>query len=118
MSTVLVVDDKPSQTEVMCILIGQLGLDCLAAHSGIEAVQSAKQFQPDIILMDWVMPSETWTGMDAVQQLISDPSTQHIPIIAFSAVADLSSAIQIGCADYFNKPFGKDILLQKLRPFI
>lgn len=118
MPTVLVVDDKPSQTDLICIMLRKLDIDCLVAHSGRDGLQSARNNLPDLILMDWIMPADTMTGMDAVKALISDPTTQHIPIIACSAVVDPTQALQAGCTDYIRKPFDFEALRQKLQRHI
>jgi len=118
MPTVLVVDDKPSQTELMCVLLGHLGLECIVAHSGIEAVQIAKHQMPDVIIMDWVMPANTLTGMDATRAILSEQTTNHIPVIACSAIDDMSQATCIGCVGYMRKPFGVDALRKMLQSYL
>jgi|GEM_PF-1070535 len=118
MSTVLVVDDKPTQTQLICLMLNQLGMDCLVAHSGVEAIETAKQHIPDLIIMDWIMPAKTLTGADAAQAILSDSETQHIPVIACSALDDMSQAQSIGCVDCLQKPFHMDILKHIVQQFV
>lgn len=118
MPTVLVVDDKPSQTQLLSIMLTQLGVECITAHSGTEGIQSAKNYQPDLVLMDWIMPSDTLNGADATRALLSDPDTRHIPIIACTAVADSNEAMQAGCTDFLRKPFDMNMLRQKIQRYI
>ena len=115
MHKILVVDDQPTQTQVMCHILSILDIECIVAHSGREAVQLAKNQQPDLILMDWIMPAETLTGNAAIQEILADEATRHIPVIACSAVIDLSQAMSAGCVDYVQKPFDPDQFLDKIR---
>jgi len=118
MPTVLVVDDKPSQTELMSVMLKQLGLECIVAHTGIEAVQLAKKWLPDIIIMDWIMPADTLTGIDATRAILSEQSTNHIPVIACSAIDDMSQATCVGCVGYMRKPFGLDVLRNTIQKYL
>ena len=112
MYKILVVDDKPAQVDLMCLMLAKLNAECIVAYSGLEAVELAQQEQPDLILMDWVMPADTLTGFDATQQLLANSITHHIPIIACSALGDLSQALSIGCIDAINKPFDLNVFLE------
>lgn len=118
MTRVLVVDDKPMQTELMCVMLAQMDIDCIVAHSGEEAIHAAVHQSPDLILMDWIMPTVTLTAGDAVREILSNHLTHHIPIIAFSAFDDLRQALEIGCVDYLHKPFKMTLLAEKLTPFL
>ena len=115
MYKILIVDDSPPQIELMSIMLARLGIECIAANSGEEAIHLAKRFIPDVILMDWIMPSETLTGNDATRQILSDKSICHIPIIACSAVAERSQVFAEGCVDFIAKPFRLDVLLNTVR---
>ncbi len=118
MIRVLVVDDKPMQTELMCAMLAHMGIDCIVAHSGEEAVYAAVHQSPDLILMDWIMPTATLTADEAVREILSNHLTHHIPIIAFSAFDDLRQALEIGCVDYLYKPFKMTLLAEKLYPYL
>jgi len=115
MNKILVVDDCPAQTELMCVMLAKLGIETIVAYTGLEAVALAKDLLPDVIVMDWVMPAETLTGYDATQQILSDTATHHIPVIACSAVSNRNQAVAAGCVDYIPKPFRLDTLLNAVR---
>lgn len=115
MYKILIVDDKSSQIELMCIMLSKLNVECIVAYSGREAVKLAKHLLPDVIVMDWIMPAETLTGNDAVHQILSDRSTVHIPVIACSAVSERSQVLAEGCVDFIPKPFRLDTLLTVVR---
>lgn len=118
MSTILVIDDNPSQTRLMCMLVYQLGLECHQAYSGHDGIAIAKEKQPDLIIMDWVMPVEKLTGTMTVQRLKSDPMTHHIPVVACSAVDNLQEAIDMGCAEYIHKPYNPEAFRQMIKRYI
>jgi len=115
MYKVLIVDDSPDQTELMRTVLTKLGIQCFMAYSGEEAVSLAKRILPDVIVMDWIMPSETLTGYDATQQILADIATHNIPVIACSAVAERHQVVAHGCVDFIPKPFKLDVLLSTVR---
>jgi len=118
MYKILVVDDEPRQAELMCIMLGRLNIECIIAYTGEEAVKLAKQFLPDVIIMDWILPAETLTGNDAVQQILSEPLTYQIPVIACSAVSERHQVMAEGCVDFVAKPFRLDTLLDTIRNYL
>lgn len=80
--------------------------EIILAHHGEEGVHKAKEFIPDIILCDWMMPKKS--GIDVCKALKLDELTSHIPIIILTARADSSSRIEgleTGADDYITKPF-------------
>lgn len=118
MYRVLVVDDKPSQVEMICAMLSRINIECVTAYSGKQAVEAARRVQPHLILMDWVMPADTLTGNDAIQQILSDRTTNHIPVIACSAASNLRDALKIGCVDCIAKPFSMATLLEKVQHYL
>lgn len=118
MYTVLVVDDNPTHIEILCVMLSKIDVECVAAYSGLEGIEMATQILPDLIIIDWIMPSETMTGLDATRYLVANNSTHHIPIIACSGAGNLCEAIHAGCVDYINKPFNLDTLLSKVGQYL
>ena len=103
MGTVLVVDDDPSIIELVEIALEDQGYVVLSAVNGA-ALQIARDRQPDVILLDILMP-----GMDGVEvskRLRADPATARIPIVAMSAQDRLQLAsAQMVVDDRLSKPF-------------
>lgn len=118
MHKVLIVDDEPAQIDLLCAMLTVLDVECIAAHSGLEAIEVARKLQPHLIIMDWIMPAETLTGDAATRQILSDPSINHIPVIACSTVTNLGDAAQSGVVDCIYKPFTRDSLLSKVKPYL
>ncbi len=106
-TTVMVVDDDQDNL----LLIGyqvSLLINCsvISASDGSTAIAMAQQFQPCLILLDVMLPD--MDGLNVVRQLKQDPKTQHIPVIAVSAIAqsqEIERAIEAGFDDYLSKPY-------------
>jgi CheY-like chemotaxis protein len=81
--TVLVVDDDPKSVELIATYLPPPVYTTVRAYSGREAILLAKRVQPDLILLDLMMPHVT--GFDVVQELQDDPSTAGIPILVVTA---------------------------------
>ena len=85
----------------------------MLARNGLEAVQMAKQHQPDLILMDIQMPQ--MNGLTAIRQIRADAQICSIPIVALTALAmpgDLDRCLGAGATDYLSKPFQLQRLLE------
>lgn len=80
------------------------GFEIIIAKDGNEAVQQAKSFMPDIILMDLVMPEKN--GFEALEELKKDKATKDIPVIILSNLgqdSDITKGKELGAADYLIK---------------
>ena len=80
---VLVVDDDPKAVELVAVRILGLGGGVLRAYGGREAIETARQERPDLIVLDLMMPDVN--GFDVVNALNSEPGTAHIPILVVTA---------------------------------
>jgi DNA-binding response OmpR family regulator len=117
---VLLVDD--SNTVLLMeqmILQKRTSYDVITARNGREAVQKALQEEPDLILMDVVMPQ--MTGFEACQEIRSQAATQHIPIIFVTTRGEpnhVETGYTIGGNDYVTKPINGSELIPKIRNLI
>jgi CheY-like chemotaxis protein len=104
--TVLYVEDNPANLELVEQIIARHpDLRLLSAADGDLGIQYARDYQPEVILMDIHLPG--LSGTEAMKILRADPSTSHIPIIALSANAvprDIAKGIEAGFFDYLTKP--------------
>lgn len=111
---VLVVDDAPFIREVVRFALTASGYEVVGeASDGQAAVEMALQTQPDIILMDLVMPK--MSGLEATKEILNHQPDQRI--IAFTTIdqnAMVMKAIEAGCIHYITKPFQKKELLQAI----
>lgn len=102
---VLVVDDEPEIRQAEAQVLADLGYEVLQASNGIEALASARQHQPDLVLLDIRMPGAS--GIDVCKQLRSDKLTGDIRIImvtGLDASAMLEESIIAGADDFLAKP--------------
>ena len=83
MPRILVVDDSPTENFKISGVLKRHGHEVLAAESGEQALQVARDSQPDLILMDIVMPG--LNGFQATRQLTRDPATSAIPVVMLTA---------------------------------
>lgn len=102
---ILVVDDDMDTLRLVGLLLERQGYQILAASNGFQAVDMAKSNQPDLILLDIMMPDID--GFEVTKQLRADISTTDIPIIMFTAknqVDDKLMGFEVGADDYLTKP--------------
>jgi len=114
--TILIVDDTPTNVEVVQSVLEAEGFHTLAVGDGPSARAISHSQQPDLILLDVVMPGES--GFETCAKLKSDPATADIPIIFLSALDDVKSKVnglKIGGVDYLSKPVHGEEVLARVR---
>ena len=112
----LIVDDDPGIVAVLFEMLTDEGYVVETAVDGA-AVRLAPTSQPDLILLDVMMP--IMNGVEVSKRLKSDPVTQHIPIIAMSAGTTLRDRYKdMRADDFLAKPFEISDLLTKIKKFI
>jgi signal transduction histidine kinase/CheY-like chemotaxis protein len=102
---VLVVDDVPTNREVLVSLLIPLGFDVIEANDGQEAISKAIAERPHIILLDMVMP--VMGGLEACRKLRQLDATRYVPVIALSASSSTASeagALEAGADAFLSKP--------------
>ena len=112
---ILVVDDSPTERHVLVELLTRKGYQVLTAESGEEGIEKAKSEQPDLVLMDVVMPG--LNGYQATRTLTRDDSTKHIPVIVCTSKGqdtDKIWGLRQGAQDYMVKPINPEELLAKI----
>ena len=116
MTTVLVVDDTPSQLELMNIYLQDGGYDVITSVDAKDALLKAENDRPDIILTDVVMPG--MSGFEFCRELKRNPVTQRLPIVICSSKnkkIDRIWGMRQGADIYLTKPFSKQELIQALK---
>ena len=112
---ILVVDDSPTERHVLVELLTRNGYQVLTAESGEEGIEKARSEQPDLVLMDVVMPG--LNGYQATRTLTRDDATKHIPIIVCTSKGQETDKIwglRQGAQDYMVKPINHEELLAKI----
>ena len=108
---VLVVDDNEVNRELLSRRLRRLGHDVECATGGAEALAMAAAREPDLVLLDVMMPD--MNGYEVLERIKESASLRHVPVIMVSALDELSSVvrcIELGAADYLPKPFDPVLL--------
>jgi len=113
--TVLICDDTPTNIELLDDMLSDM-CDVVFATSGAEAIRLAIAEQPDLVLLDVIMP--VMTGYEVCTALKTDPCTRNIPIIFVSALGrenDEAKGLELGAIDYITKPISAPIVRARVR---
>jgi two-component system cell cycle sensor histidine kinase/response regulator CckA len=111
----LVVEDNETTRDMLCRRLERQGHRVAAAENGRLAMEMLQTNSFDLILLDIVMPS--FDGFQVLEQLKSDDSLRHIPVIMLSALEEVDSAvrcIEMGAEDYLTKPFNSVLLKARI----
>jgi CheY-like chemotaxis protein len=85
---ILIVDDDPDLVEAVSMLLEAAGMEPLAAYGGVEGLEKAKNEDPDLIVLDVMMPDKD--GYAVAKELAKDAKLSEIPLIMLTAVVDIS----------------------------
>ncbi len=116
MARVLIVDDSPTETHVLRGMLEKHGYDVSVADTGEDGITLAHSMNPDLILMDIVMPGVN--GFQATRKLSKDPATASIPIVIISTKdqdTDRIWGMRQGARDYLTKPVTEPELIAKVK---
>jgi len=105
---ILIVDDIPGNLNLLSQNLESQGYRVVAVPSGVVALQVVEQTQPDLILLDIVMPE--MDGFETCRRLKANPATAHIPVIFITARDEMESLVEgflVGGVDYITKPFSE-----------
>ncbi len=114
---ILIVDDNQELVRALQMLLKKF--DLILAEYGKQAVEIAFSLQPDLILMDIIMPE--MDGLQATRLIRQDPKTRSIPILAITA--GISNSIEeectrMGCDDFIAKPFTYEQLVSRMEKLL
>jgi twitching motility two-component system response regulator PilH len=112
---ILIVDDSATHRQYLMEVLSKKGYQCLTAQDGDEGIAMSKTEQPDLILMDIIMPGTD--GFKATRAITHDATTKHIPVILCTSKkqeTDRVWGLRQGAKDYIVKPVDEAELLAKI----
>ena len=118
-ATVLIVDDEPFNVDYLEQELEDLGYQIITAFNGQEALEKIHSEEPDLVLLDLMMP--VLDGFAVLAEIKADTYLRTIPVIIVSAANDSKSVvkgIKQGADDYITKPVDADLLTQKLKEYL
>jgi CheY-like chemotaxis protein len=118
-STVLIVDDNPQNVELLQAFLESLPVRIVTAIDGLDALQKVTQHQPDLVLLDIMMPQ--MSGFQVCRRLKGDPKTRDIQVLmvtALNELGDIEQANECGTDDFVSKPVNKIELLTRVKSLL
>jgi len=117
--TILIADDEPNQRELLAFNLTQEGFIVHRAHDGQEALEKIEDINPDLVILDWMMP--VYSGIDLCRKLRDRPETRGLPVIMLSArgeESDRTLGLDTGADDYLTKPFSPKELVARVKALL
>ncbi|MCB9454938.1 MAG: response regulator [Anaerolineaceae bacterium] len=113
---VVCIEDEPQMIDLVKLILSRDGFEVIGAPSGFEGLQVVEDVQPDLVLLDLMMPDID--GWEVYQRMKANPTTSSIPVIVVTARAQsIDKVLGLHIAkvdDYITKPFGPAELLQSV----
>jgi two-component system, OmpR family, phosphate regulon response regulator PhoB len=116
---VLVVEDEAALVTMLRYNLEKQGFRVEEAADGQEALTRIAETQPDLVLLDWMLP--VMSGLEVCRQIRRRPATRDLPVIIVTARAEDQDAVRglnTGADDYITKPFSMDALLARIRALL
>ena len=116
---ILAVDDMPTNLEILRVRLEAQGYEVITAEDGEEALTKARELEPDLVLLDIMMPK--LDGIAVLKQLKQDAMLRFVPIILVTAksdIRDVVSGLDLGGDEYLTKPFEHAALTARVRSLL
>jgi two-component system phosphate regulon response regulator PhoB len=113
---ILVIEDEDDIQELVRYNLVKEGYHVVGASTGEDGLRMAKTGQPDLILLDIMLPGKD--GLEICRLLAADPLTQHVPVVMMTArgeESDVVTGLRMGADDYITKPFSPKILAARVK---
>jgi signal transduction histidine kinase/DNA-binding response OmpR family regulator/HAMP domain-containing protein len=114
-ATILVIDDDPTVRDLMARFLTKQGFWVKTVSGGAEGLKAAREFRPDVITLDVMMPG--MDGWAVLTTLKADPDLADIPVIMVTMVDDKEMGYALGVSDYLTKPVDRDRLMTVLKRY-
>ncbi len=119
MPRILIADDNPQNAELLEAHLDGTGYETRIAANGEETLTAAREWKPDVLLLDVMMPK--MSGFEVCKRLRADAATKGIGVLIVSAldqVTDIERAVEVGTEDFLTKPINKTELLLRVRALL
>lgn len=116
---ILIADDNPQGVELLEAYLAGTDADVRTAADGEETLRVVRDWQPDLILLDIMMPRIS--GFEVCKHLRADPKTRDIAVLMITALdqpSDIERAVEAGTDEYLTKPINKNELLLRVRSLL
>jgi DNA-binding response OmpR family regulator len=114
---VVCIEDEPEMIDLVTLILSREGFEVVGAPSGLEGIQVVEDIQPQLVLLDLMMPD--MDGWEVYQRMKANPHTSNIPVIVVTARAQsIDKVLGLHIAkvdDYITKPFGPTELLKSVQ---
>lgn len=115
--TILIVDDQPNNLKVLSDTLSAANLQVAVALDGESALEQIQHFQPDLILLDVMMPPGI-DGFETCQRILKIPQMAEVPILFMTALTDVeykTRGFEVGAVDYITKPFQQEEVFARIQ---
>ena len=119
MPRILIADDNPQNAELLEAHLDGTGYETRIAANGEETLTAARDWKPDVLLLDVMMPK--MSGFEVCKRLRADPDTKGIGVLMVSAldqVSDIERAVEVGTEDFLTYPLNKTAVLLRVRALL
>ncbi len=119
MTKILIIDDSPTETQLLGSMMEKNGFEVLSAENGADGVDAAKKHLPDLVLMDVVMPG--MNGFQATRKLTKTKETAHIPVIIITTKdqeTDRIWGMRQGAKSFLTKPVEESKLIATIQELL
>ena len=116
---IMIVDDEPGMVKLYGLMLERVGYSVISAYSAYEAVEKMKDTQPDMFILDYMMPG--MNGVELIEHIRSNGHTSNIPIIMLSARTDkelVEEAIEAGANHFIHKPILRADLIEVVNQYM
>lgn len=119
MPRILIADDNPSNADLLDAHLDGTKFETKLVHNGADALAAVREWQPDLILLDVMMPK--MSGFEVCRRLRADPATAGVSVLMVTALDqpnDVETAVDAGTDDFITKPINKTELLLRVRAML
>src|SRR3954452_1103720 len=116
---ILIADDNPQGVELLEAYLADTGYDVRAAYDGDETLRNVRDWHPDVVLLDIMMPKIS--GFEVCKRLKADATTRGVAVLMITALdqpSDVERAVEAGTDDFLTKPVNQTDLLRRIRALL